>query len=59
MEVVVDCRKFYQPPPGTGHVGTYDKDVELFVESKHFEPWLKVVKEETEKIEKHVYYNGG
>lgn len=51
IHIFMDCRKFYQRPPGTGHVGTNEKDIYQFVTNQHFEPWLRAVKEHVESHE--------
>ena len=51
IHIYMDCRAFYQPPPGTGHIGSNEKDVADFVWSKHFTPWLRVLKRQLDPFE--------
>ena len=39
----MDTQKFYQAPPGTGHVGMNEKDIHIFIKNRHFKPWLSEV----------------
>jgi hypothetical protein len=53
LDLFMDCKKFYQAPPYSGHIGSHELELNDFVYNHHFEPWLRVVKAEVMKLETH------